>query len=217
MKYEIANAAHYLWQKGWAEAGAGNISVRSHGRIRNAFNHLPVKIMPGLSMYITASGSRFRNIAENDVGYFWVGADGETFGFDLENAKPSSEMIAHLLIHEALEKTDEKCIVHVHTTNVIALSMIEQNEQKINEMLSRIPEIPVFVPGGFGLVPFLPPGSTELATASVEMVKSGRKALIWPRHGLVAAAKDLETAIDIVEATEKSAEIALKILACKNC
>lgn len=216
MKTEIANAAHYLWQKGWAEAGAGNISVRTHGRIRNAYNHLPVKVMPGLSMHITTSGSRFRSINENQVGYLWVGADGETYGFDLENAKPSSEMIAHMLIHEALEKSEEKCIIHVHATNVIALSMIERDEQRINEILSRITEIPIFVPGGFGLVTFLPPGSIELAQASAEMVKKGRKALIWPRHGLVAIAKDLDTAIDIVEATEKSAEIALKILACKK-
>jgi ribulose-5-phosphate 4-epimerase/fuculose-1-phosphate aldolase len=216
MKTDIANAAHYLWKKGWAEAGSGNISVRAHGRIRNAYNHLQARVMPGLSAYITTTGSRFRHINADDVGYCWVGADGETFGYDLEDAKPSSELISHLLIHEALEKTDDKCIIHIHATNVIALSMVEKDEKKINETLNQLIEVPIFIPSGFGLLPFLPSGSVELAQASAAKIKEGRRVLIWPRHGLVVVSKDLETGIDIVEATEKSAEIALKILACKR-
>lgn len=214
MKSDIVSAAKYLWSKGWAEAGAGNISVRTTGRVKTAFNHLPVKLTPGLSIYVTTTGSRFRNISEADVGHLWVGADDETYGFELEEAKPSSEFMAHLLIHNALQKTDEKVVVHVHATNSIALAMLVPDEKKLNDLLSRLVEVPIFIPQGFAYVPFAPSGSIELAKATADRVVEGKKVLIWERHGIVAVAKDLESAIDIIEATEKSAEIALKTLAC---
>lgn len=216
MKTDIVDAARYLWSKGWAEAGAGNISVRTTGRIKNAHNHLSEKITPGLSVYITTTGSRFRNINADDVGYLWVGADGETYGFELEDAKPTSELMAHLLIHDCLGKTEEKVIIHIHATNSIALGMLVQDERELNELLARIIEIPIFVPGGFALVPDFMPGSAELAAESARRVAQGCRVLLWQRHGLVVVAKELENAIDIIEATEKSAEIALKLLSCKR-
>ncbi|NTU61145.1 MAG: hypothetical protein HGA95_02260 [Caldiserica bacterium] len=216
MKTDIVDAARYLWSKGWAEAGAGNISVRTAGRIKNAHNHLSEKITPGLSVFITTTGSRFRNINADDVGYLWVGADGETYGFELEDAKPTSELMAHLMIHDCLGKSEEKVIVHIHATNSIALGMLVQDEKELNEMLSRLIEIPIFVPGGFALVPDYPSGSIELAAESARRVAQGCRVLLWQRHGLLVVAKELDAAIDIIEATEKSAEIALKIMTCKR-
>lgn len=215
MKTNIVEAARYLWSRGWAEAGAGNISVRTAGRIKNAHNHLSEKITPGLSVFITTTGSRFRGINADDVGYLWVGADGETYGFELEDAKPTSELMAHLMIHDSLGKSDEKVIVHIHATNSIAIGMLVQDEKELNELLSRLIEIPIFVPGGFALIPDYPSGSIELAGESAKRVAQGVKVLLWKRHGLVVVAKDLDSAIDIIEATEKSAEIALKIMACR--
>jgi rhamnulose-1-phosphate aldolase len=215
MKTDIASTARYLWSKGWAEAGSGNISVRTTGRIRNAYNHLPEAITPGISVYITTTGSRFRNIDADDIGYLWVGATGDAYGFDLEEAKPTSELIAHLMIHEKLAKTDDKVIVHVHATNSIALGMVAKDEVQFNDLMSRLIEIPIFVPNGFAIIPTLPSGSLELASASAARIAQGKRVLLWQNHGLVVVAKDLEQAIDLVEATEKSAEIALKVLSCK--
>lgn len=216
MKTDIVNAARYLWSKGWAEAGAGNISMRTTGRIKNAYNHLTSKITPGLSLFITTTGSRFRNINADDVGYLWVGADGMTFGFELEDAKPTSELMSHLMIHDCLGKSDEKVIIHVHATNSIALGMLVQDEKELNEMLAQLVEIPIFVPNGFAFVPDHPSGSIELAVESAKRVAQGFRVLLWHRHGLVVVAKELETAIDIIEATEKSAEIALKVRSCRR-
>jgi ribulose-5-phosphate 4-epimerase/fuculose-1-phosphate aldolase len=72
---EIAEVASLLWQKGWAEASAGNISmdVTEHfPAIRFDFRTIPVMPLevkyPALAhhfIFITAKGSRMRNIAKH--------------------------------------------------------------------------------------------------------------------------------------------------------
>ena len=227
---EMAGTAKTMWEKGWAERSAGNMSVNVTGAVPinelsklASFPFFPLpKSFPNLAnsvFLVTTSGSRMRDMAENPVDnlcFIYISENGSAYHIvavtdDIKELRPTSELLTHLGIHKILvaKKRPEKAVVHAHVTELIALSHIPsmKSEESINNVLLGMhPEVGMFVPGGAGFVPFETPGSETLAQSTVTAFES-RTAVIWEKHGCLAAGETVSDAFDTMDILAKAAGI----------
>jgi rhamnulose-1-phosphate aldolase len=220
---EIAEIAHILWQKGWAERNAGNICVDVTDDITAVPTKTP-KIRLGTSypelsnrfFLAKATGSRFREIARNVKENLVLvqianAADGYHILEADKSRKPTSEFPSHLAIQAYLRKNqmDQKAVLHTHPNYLIALTHITEylTDDKLSKLLwSMHPEMKVVMPEGVGLAPYRTPGSNALADVTIEALRKHRL-VVWEKHGVVAIGKDLFEAFDLIDTANKSAEI----------
>ncbi|MDX9907596.1 MAG: rhamnulose-1-phosphate aldolase [Bacteroidales bacterium] len=226
----IAEVASLLWQKGWAEASGGNISVNVtefYPNVRIDFRTypmipLPVKY-PAIAhnyIFITSKGSRMRTLAKDPgsgICLVKISKSGEAYQVLFEDPEnplvPSSELPSHFAIHNLLvkQKREEKAVVHAHVHEMVAMSHISgfNNEARLNELLMGMhTETAYFIPEGMGYVPLLEPGSQELAKATLKSLKD-HKVILWERHGCLATGKDVDEAFDRIDLVAKAAKIYL--------
>ena len=229
---EVAEVGLALWQKGWAEKNAGNISVNISEFIiekenTNLFHYFSLNkcypILSGQYLLVTSTGSRMRDIIKNPEAsacIIKVSDDGNGYyllsdhNIDL---KPTSELPTHLAIHELLIEngSKEKAIVHTHPNTLIALSHIVEykNEANLNKLLwSMHSETYMMLPRGAGFISYSTPGSDELASKTFREF-AYHKVLIWEKHGCIAIGKDVFEAFDLIDIVSKSAEI---FFTCRN-
>ncbi len=232
---QIAEVGQFLWQKGWAEKNAGNLSYDVTGLLSgkkekgSKSSYFQSDVIPegvgGRSFLITGTGVRYRDIerepeiclcllrpSEDLKGYqvLW-GGKGEGF-------KPTSELASHLQMQKALlgRGGKLKVVVHTHPNELIALTHLpETNNQKnlCRALWSMIPEAKLFVPQGVGLVPYALTGSTQLADQTIKVLEQGFKVVMWEKHGALAVGEDPYKAFDLVDAMNKAATL---YLLCKN-
>ena len=222
---DFERVAEVLSAKGWAEASAGNMSLRLakapgpsapdslSGRVQDAAVDMTDLI--GDRFLVTASGSRMREIAREpqkglclikilDKQRFWL-VDG--------CEKPSSEWPTHAGLHALFKesRSGERAVVHCHPLSLIALSHIFTDEKEMNGRIFRMQhETRLFVPEMLGLIPYAVTGSQALAKASREKLKRFRLAL-WDKHGIIAGGRSLNEALDRIEMVEKAAAIYLQL------
>lgn len=228
---EISNISAIIYQKGWAEKNAGNLSIditdmmtgvspalrRREHPLGNSFQYLKDRYL-----LFTKSGSKFRDIANSPrEGLIFVKVNNKGDGYYSlgggERDRPTSEIISHLVIQNHLRKIKSTAtvVLHTHPTEIITLSHIKKYRSsiKLNSLLVSVhPEILINLPHGIGLVPYIPAGSNELAYATLSEVKKGRTVIIWERHGALAIESDLTTAFDNLEIVNKAALILLQML-----
>ena len=228
---QTARVANWLWERGWAEANAGNLSVRvTQGvgsrrfraqeelALRASYPHLAEEVF-----LVTATRQRMRDVAESPHehsclikidkrgrGYALAGA-GATGGL-----RPTSELLSHLALHNELvgNKRPEQSIIHTHPSELVALSLHPtlRDEAQLNDLLWRLhPEVVVLVPRGMGVVPYVCPGTQALAEATVAKLKH-HDVVLWEKHGVVAIGRDLFEAFDRIDTINKAARIALLCL-----
>jgi rhamnulose-1-phosphate aldolase len=227
---EIAEVASMLWQKGWAEASAGNISVNVteyYPAIRmdfRTFPMIPLEVKyPALAhhhIFISAKGSRMRNIAKDPgkgICLIKISKKGDCYQVLYEDPEsplyPSSELPSHIAIHNFLVKQGQggKAIVHAHADELIVLTHHKnlQNEESMNEILLNMhTETAFFIPNGIGYVGMQVPGSQELAKATLKSLKN-HKVVLWEKHGCLAIGKDVHEAFDSIDMMAKAARIYL--------
>ncbi|MBE0663190.1 MAG: rhamnulose-1-phosphate aldolase [Bacteroidales bacterium] len=225
---DIRTVATWLWDRGWAEWGAGNISVNVSGLIYEANLHqnpnhqiYPIPNLShrlSLSLLTSLSGSRMRQIMKNPEQGCCLVHCSEQSEFSIiplsehnQSPSPTSEFASHLLIHETLQnhRPDHKTVLHTHPAEIIALSQISKlnNQEALNEALCNIlPEFSIYLPEGIAYIPYLKSGSNELAEASAEAMKTFRVA-IWEKHGIIATGPTLEDAFDAIDLVAKAARI----------
>ena len=129
----------------------------------------------------------------------------------------TSEFKAHLAAHRALERErpELRAILHAHPPCLIASCHTRQFELKdyfIGTLFRMLPEVMYLLPERFAILPFMNPGSIELARSLEDAFKTHRVALL-EGHGVMAVGRTLPEALDFIEVLEKAAEIYLKILA----
>ena len=231
---KISEIASYLWEKGWSERNAGNISFDFTGLINeNEFNfsssrfykrELPPE-SAGSIIFVTGTGERLRDlkkypekagciifIDKKANGYYLVWG-----GKSNSNFNPTSEFESHIAIHLFNRSLNNRhrCVVHTHPIELITLShhpVLSYNEDKLNKSLwSMLPEIRVFVPRGIFLAPYTLPGSKRLADLTIEGLKY-RDVVLWLKHGALASGKDAVEAFDFIDVANKGAIIYLKCL-----
>jgi rhamnulose-1-phosphate aldolase len=230
LEKEIAEISGFLWERGWAECNAGNLSVDITPYARDL--HLPepdrrsTKLeytYPSLSgqyILITISGRRFRDCArdvETNTLILRISekADGyEIWGSEEDDDRPTSELLVHLRIHEELRSRKSKnfAVLHTHPTHLIALSHVADygSSEKCNAALWAMhPEVKVIVPKGVKLIPYVTPGSEALARATAGAFGDGHAVVVWQYHGAVAVAPKVDKAFDLVHTVDKAAQMVL--------
>jgi rhamnulose-1-phosphate aldolase len=226
---QMAEVGGYLWTKGWAERNAGNLSADVTDLVSpekpDPTRHpkLPATIpeprLAGRSFLITATGSRFREIADHASrcllllridealdGYrvLWGGNGRE---------RPTSEFPAHLEVHGFLQTSEStyRAVVHTHPTHLIALTHLEtfDREEQLSQLLSAMhPEVKAVLADGVGFAGYRCPGSQELADATARVLRDHRLC-VWEKHGCVALGRDVVEAFDLIDTANKAAEIYL--------
>jgi rhamnulose-1-phosphate aldolase len=222
---EIAEVAGYLWEKGWAERNAGNISIHISDWIAAndrdlqalATYHLPRRMseLAGAFFYVTGTGKRMRDVAKNPMHYgaiVRVSPDGNAYDVVAEqDIKPTSELPSHFSIHASFKQCGSKnrVVLHTHPTDLIALSHVAdlKNPEAFNRLLwSMHPETFIVVPRGVGFVPYEVPGTLALADASLALLAK-HDVIVWEKHGVLAVGENLSDTFDLIDTLSKSAQI----------
>jgi len=225
---QISQVARFLWEKNWAEASAGNISLDISNHYRGIDTEFPtfpmiplpdpLKYIANHTIIITRKGSRMRDLAINpadNICLVKMSRKGDGYRLMFEDPdhpnEASSEVLAHLAIHNMLTKkgVSEKAILHTHAHELIALTHLTefQDEQRLNLLLrSMHTETVFFIPEGIGYMPFHVPGSLEIATATLRALEN-HKVVIWEKHGCLAIGNDVHQAFDRIDILAKSAKI----------
>ena len=222
---EIAETAQFLWDKGWAERNAGNISVNisrlmlpgdievfAEGKVG-----IPVKCpyLKGQTLLMTSTGSRMRDLARdpwNHVCLLFVDETGTQMRLWPGNGRePSSELPTHLRVHNMLisKGSSAKCLVHAHVTELIALTHIREfcSTSAINHLLWGMhPETRMFIPEGIEFLPYEVPGSADIADITASALENS-PVVLWEKHGVLAIGATLPEAFNILDLLAKSASI----------
>lgn len=229
---ETAVVSSFLWERGWAERNAGNLSVDITELLTSLPDATPLtdqidlgqtyEILAGRVFLVTGTGRRFRDCARgvsssaciltlNDKGdgyrIIWGGNDDPTF-------RPTSEFPSHLRIHEHILRSAGPCkvVLHTHPSEIIALSHLPEykDEAALNQALWRIhPEVKVNLPVGIGLVKYTLPGTEELAMETIKAFETGHPVALWQWHGVVSVGRDVGEAFDLIDTVNKAAKLVL--------
>ncbi|MBX6422732.1 class II aldolase/adducin family protein [Thermosulfurimonas sp. F29] len=108
--------------------------------------------------------------------------------------RPTSELPMHLAVYR--QNPEIRAVVHTHPPYTLALSLsgFDFRKHYLAEGALLLGEIAV--------VPYLPPGSEELARAVAEVLDETRVAVL-ERHGAVTAGRDLHEAVNLSLILEK--------------
>jgi autoinducer 2 (AI-2) kinase len=179
IRHQLVDVVNELYATQLITATGGNVSVRTG--------------TPG-EAWITPS-QLFKGDLSPGI-LIRVGMDGRAL--DADAGSPSSEALMHTAVLEA--KPEAQAVIHCHAPNATIL---------VNAGLPFLPvstEAAFFV--GIGRIPFVMPGTADLAGAIVEAMGDGW-AVLMQNHGLLVAGRSLRRAADSAEIIERSAEIIL--------
>ena len=135
--------------------------------------------------FVTGTGKRMRDLARNPMKNACIikmNNEGNSYHIISKNKKnlydfrPTSELPTHLAIHDIMVKTESpnQAVVHTHPNELVALTQIKefQDEERLNKLLWGMhPESVVFVPNGLALFPYILPGTTKIADATLKTDK----------------------------------------------
>ena len=227
---QVTEVAQYLWEKGWAEHIAGNISVNIDDLMDGEFQddaNCPILSLPDsypdLSnkyFLVTGTGRRMCDLArwpKRNALIIKISEDGGSYHIftlnkkDEPELKPTSELATHLSIHQQIAKrgSNEKVIIHTHATELIALTHCQEikSKQLINNIIWGMhPEVMAFIPKGIGFVPYTIPGSVEIAMNTLDEFKD-HDVVLWEKHGVFAIGENVIDTFDSIEIVSKSAKI----------
>lgn len=222
------------WVEGWHESNGGNLSYRLDDEdVRVVMPYLKVsgeghdwvglgRKEPDIAnalFLVTAAGSPMRKVSIDPTltcGIVEIDASGSAWRkvWGLRDARPTSEFLGHLLAHAALIRDadgDSRVVYHAHCQNVIALSLLlNASEAEWNRALwGAMTEVVMLTPQGVGVLPWMLPGSRELAEQSAQKVAE-HAAVVWSQHGLLATGADFDETFGLAHTIEKAASIYLK-------
>jgi rhamnulose-1-phosphate aldolase len=103
----------------------------------------------------------------------------------------------------------EKVVLHTHATELVALTQAKEfcNKDSLNKLLWGMhPETIMFMPKGVGFVPYILPGSAEIAMETIKVLQDHDVAL-WEKHGVFAIGKSISDTFDVIDILAKSARI----------
>ena len=200
----MIEVARLMTSRGWCREASGNISMIIEGEIE-VWDADPIVFdtnlflpqLEGKLILMTRSGSHISDIPEapeEEMGLYLAGKWGRYLTLIWGAGAPTSEYLSHLLIYSA-DRTRTRAVIHSH------MEVLEDLGQG-SETLSA------FLPDWIGWVPRLPPGSLDLARATVQ--EMGRYDLMyWEGHGIVAPGKGVDDCLSRLERFEEWARALL--------
>ena len=131
-----------------------------------------------------------------------VRIDSRGKALDEDARSPSSEALMHTAVLAA--KPEAQAVIHCHPPNATILAN------------AGLPFLPISTEAAFlvniGRIPFVMPGTQDLADAIVEAMGNGW-AVLMQNHGLLVAGRSLRRAADMCEIIERTAEV---IIGCRS-
>jgi rhamnulose-1-phosphate aldolase len=223
---EIAATAGYLWDRGWAERNAGNLSVNVTELLTPAgfevFENSIIRPLPlnchylaGQVLMVTTSGSRMRDISKNPWDYLClmkVDPGGDHFRqWPDKGCAATSEIPTHLAVQNKFLQTNStsRVLLHAHVTELIALTQIRElcSSDTLNHLLwSMHPDCHLFIPDGVAFIPYDLPGTSDIALASINALKDCSIAL-WEKHGVLSSGLTVTEAFDNLDLIAKASRI----------
>ncbi|MCS7111447.1 MAG: class II aldolase/adducin family protein [Ignisphaera sp.] len=181
IREEILTVMRNLYRRGLVSALTGNVSVRVPGT--DAFWITPTGIFKG--------GLRHDDLIKMNICGDLV--DGRN--------RPSSEWRFHAAIYKV--RQDVNAVIHAHNPVTLAL-----NIAGIRLDLSLLSEALLFIKG-VEYVPYVEPGSEELANRVLEKAQLGVNIIVLERHGIIAMGRNIYEAQTIAETIEDLATVQL--------
>lgn len=225
--WQVAEAAGYLWEKGWAERNGGNITVNITEHIDDQMRAMPSLSEPlpigttlpelkGCWFYCKGTQRRMRDLARDpmangsiiritdDCSHYEIVAD--------HPVAPTSELPSHLSVHNYLlaKGSPYRASLHTHPIELVAMTHSRRFLEKdvaTRILWSMIPETKAFCPRGLGIVPYLLPGGVELADATIKAIDEDYDVVMWEKHGVFAVETDIMSAFDQVDVLNKASQI----------
>lgn len=195
VRRRVVAACRHLSAVGLSPGSSGNLSVRI-----------------GEHLLVTPTGSSFARVGPGDLavvtldgmapsGSLLVGAasDGSVI-----SGRPSKEVPLHRAVYAA--RPDARAVVHLHSPYAAAAACLQLPDGE--------PTLPPLTPyqvmrlGDLPVAPYAAPGSSALADG-VASLAGRHAALLLANHGSLAAATDLDSAVDLAEEIEAAARVAL--------
>lgn len=156
--------------------------VAEQGLVIGSSGNLSFRVNDGL-MLLTANGSRMGSLSPDDIAVCRINDS-----VILNGKKPSKEIGFHAGILR--DRIDVNAVLHFQApwATTIACSSAQVRD------FSVIPEIPYYI-GPVATVPYLAPGSDQLAKAVVSAVK-GHDLVLLLNHGQVVVGEDIDGVIE---------------------
>lgn len=175
--------AHSLFERGKTAGSSANLSIRV-----------------GDTVYITASGTCFGRLREEDL--VPIGMDGKP----LSDRKPSKEWPLHLALYE--KSPGIGAVIHTHSSYSVLWSFAVGDEDR-DCIPPHTPYLRMKL-GSVGAVPYERPGSEALFAAFRARVPFSDGFLLR-QHGPVVPGADIMEAFYNLEELEESARIAWEL------
>lgn len=224
---QVAEVAGYLWQKGWAERNGGNITVNITDSVDEQTRNFPALAGPfrigmklpslkGCYFYCKGTNRRMRDLARfpmENGSIIRILDDCESYEIIADKVvMPTSELPAHLSVHNYLiqKGSPYKASVHTHPIELVAMTHSQKWMQKdyaTRVLWSMIPETKAFCPKGLGMVEYMMPSSVELAEATIRAIDDDYDVVMWEKHGVFAVDVDAVAAFDQIDVLNKAAQI----------
>ena len=227
------------WELGYHERNGGNASYRLTVADVNAaqsfFYEIPsswvplgvsVAEMAGEYLLVTGSGKHLHNVQGDpaaNAGILEIDPSGGSWRIVWglkDGAYPTSEVAAHVAVHGVIKCASggkARVLYHAHPNALIALtSLVPADARTLTRLLwSSVTESVIAFPEGVGALPWMVPGSADLAKATAE-VMSSYKACVWQLHGVFASGEDFDGAFGLVNAIDKAADVYLRARAAQG-
>lgn len=127
-------------------------------------------------------------------------------GIHVNGDKPTKEAFLHQCMY--CERMAAGAVVHLHSTNAVAISLIDGLDP--DDLLPPLTAYYVMRVGRLPMVPYFPPGDVALAEAVRERARESH-AVLLANHGPVVAGKSLREAQYATEELEETAKLFLML------
>lgn len=232
---EVCDLSYRMWELGWTPGGGGNVSyllddaeVAELGYVPGSGRRIAMESIPdgvrGRYILVTATGSFFRELRDDPdhlLGIIHIPTSGDYYEIcrGLEGSRPTGELDSHLAAHATRLAVDptQRVVMHNHTPHVLEMTHVAPLDERdfTLDIWRMIPEAVLFLPEGIGLVPWCVPCTQDMATLTLDSMRTHR-IVVWQYHGLFATGSSMHELFGLLELIDMCCETWMAAEACPS-